>query len=414
MRVATRLALLLCALLAAAAAAQKTKEPKRPNVGDKNDPDAYYRWGVSQMQTYPEDAADAFYWATRLDPGNADAFYARWVALYLADPDLLVLHWQNDSKAMSSKDVLRIDSLQLRALELNPFLYRRYERVMWQHVIEQVVKRGDPTVDQAELMDAVREYTSKGDAATQAVIAYSQANFPRALEEWATAMTGFKYKAGVHAERGRIFYLLAGYDSAAAEFQAATAEERSADKNYLIAVYDSKAVNEQSLGIIRERQGASDAAREAYGRALQEDLSYAPAHMALANLDLAKADTAGALSEMDIASQVAPNDGWVAFFYGKTLLFAGHDAESLEQLKRAVKLEPYWAEPHVFMAAIYDNANYTAEAMAEYRTFLDLAPQRDNRVARVKARLAKMSADSAAKANPGAAPAAAPPSPPAP
>ena len=412
MRRAWRLAPLLLALLVVPASAQqKVKEPKRPGInGDKNDARAYYQWGVSQMETYPEDAADAFYWAMRLEPGWADAYYARWVALYLADPDLLVLHWEGDSKTMKSAEVQRNDSLMLRALQLDPFLYEKFQRNMWRHVIEQRVKRRYPNLDQAELEDAVRDYTSTGDAETKAVVAYATGNLPYALQEWAADLPSEKDKSWVHVERGRIFYLLGAYDSAAAEYNTAMKDLRALDKKYLVAVYDSKALHEQSLGMIYEKLNQTDAARESYGRALEEDLSYAPAHIAMSNLDLVKGDTAAALSEMDIASQVAPNDGFLAFQYGRILLFAAHDAESLEQFKRSAKLEPYYAEPHIFMAAIYDNAGYTTEAMAEYTAFVNMAKSQDARVAKAKARLAKMSADSAAHAGP--AEAATPPKPP--
>jgi hypothetical protein len=65
-----------------------------------------------------------------------------------------------------------------------------------------------------------------------------------------------------------------------------------------------------------------------------------------------------------------------------------------------VSLEPYYAEPHVFLAAIYDNASYSNEAMDEYGKFLALTSQRDARVAKVKTRLDKMRADSAAAVKP--------------
>ena len=406
------LVLPLLAALAIPAGAQKPpKEPKRPGIGagDKNDPLAYYQWGVSQLERYPEDAADAFYWAIRLDPGWSDAYYARWVAMHLSDPDRLVMYYYRDSKTLRSAEVRQIDSLRLKAMELNPYLYRKFERVMEQHFLEQNVKRRNPGIDQAELADAVREFTAKGNAGTKAMNAYIAGNFPYALQEWAADLPSWKNKSYPHAERGRIFYMLGAYDSATAELTTAMKEMRKDDKNELVFVYESKALYEQSLGMIDEKQGNLDAAREAYGRALQEDLSYAPAHLALSAMNLVKGDTAAAISEMDIASQVAPGDGFIAFASGRTLVFSGHDSEALEQFKRAVTLEPYFAEPHVFLAAIYDNSGYVTEAMTEYTEFVKLASHRDARLEKVKARLAKMAGEAAAAPAPPA-----PPKPPAP
>ena len=402
MRRSSWLVLALFAVLIPTAGAQKKpKEPKRPNVGaDKNDPEAYYRWGVQNLDKYPDDAADAFYWAIRLNPGTPDYYYARWAALHLMDTDRLVAYYQQDSKTLRSAEVRQIDSLRLHAMQLNPYLYRRFERQMVDKMIERMVLQHNQGVDQAELADAIRDLHAKADAGQKAIDAYSNGNFPYALQEWAADMPSWKNKSYPHSERARIFYLLGAYDSAQAEFTSAMKELQANEKNTLVFIYDSKELYQQSLGMIAEKLGNVDAAREAYGKALEEDLSYAPAHMALSALDLAKHDTAAALSEMETATQVAPNDGYIAFVYGRTLLFAAKDQPALEQMKRAVALEPYFAEPHVFLAAIYDNASYSNEAIAEYAKFLELASPRDGRYAKVKARLDKMRADSATAAKP--------------
>jgi tetratricopeptide (TPR) repeat protein len=349
---------LLAVLVPAVGAQKKPKEPKRPNVGgDKNDAESYYRWGIQQMDKYPDDAADAFYWAIRLEPGTPDYYYARWAALHLMDKDRLVAYYRQDNKTLRSADVRQIDSLRLHAMQLNPYLYRRFERIMVDKAFERLVLQKYPNVDQAELVDAIRDLHQHGDAGQKAVDAYSNGNFPYALQEWAADLPSWKNKAYPHSERARIFFLLGGYDSAQAEFTSAMKELEASDKNSLVFIYDSKELYQQSLGMIAEKLGNQDAAREAYGKALEEDLSYAPAHMALSMLDLAKHDTAAALSEMETANQVAPNDGYIAFVYGRTLLFAAKDQQALEQMKRSVSLEPYYAEPHVFLAAIYDNAS---------------------------------------------------------
>ncbi len=396
-------ALVLLTILGTSASAQKkVKEPKRPTLGadaDTNDAGGYYRWGVAQLEWYPEDAADAFYWAIRLDPTSADAYYARWAALHLSDPNRLVLYYlDRNEKIIRSAEVRQIDSLRLHAMQMNPYLYRKFERIMRQHALQRWVEQNNPGVDQAELADDIREYTSKGGPYTKGINAYIAGNFPFALEEYATAMPGWKYKFYLHAERGRIFYMLGAYDSAAAEFNRAVGELRNYDKDELTFVYESKALYEQSLAMIDEKRGRVDSARESYGRALQEDLSYAPAHLGLSAIDLAKSDTAGALSEMEIAAQVQPNDGVIAYIYGRTLLLSAHDAQAVEQLKRAVVLEPYFAEPRILLAAVYDNADYTAEAIEAYTAFLNLASKRDTRLALAQKRLVVLSAAAAAPA----------------
>lgn len=390
---------LLAALVVAAGAQKKSVEPKRPNVGaDRNDPAAYYTWGLRQMEDSPEDAANAFYWAIRLDPGQSEYYYARWAALQLANPDRMLAYYEGDLKTRRSPDVQQMDSLMLRSRQLNPYLYMRFGRMLGDKLTERAILHRYPSMDQARLADAIRDAHSKGGPYYRAQNAYANGNFTYALQEYAAAFPEVTHKAFLHLSRARIFYMLGAYDSARAEFTTALGEEQKTEDTALVFIYDSKAVSQQSLGMIAEKLGNIDAAREAYGQALQEDLGYAPAHLAISNLDLAKHDTAAALSEMETATQVAPYDGYMAFLYGKTLLLAEKDQQALDQFKRAATLEPYYAEPHVFLAAIYDNAEYKDEARAEYSKFLELSSQKDGRTTKVSARLTQMRADSAALA----------------
>ena len=106
-------------------AQKKEKEPKRPRLeagADTNDAAAYYEFGRSQLKRDPDAAADAFYWASRLNPGAAEPYYGRRVALLLTDPRRLDRYWSGDRRTVNSDEIKRIDSLQLRALEINPFL----------------------------------------------------------------------------------------------------------------------------------------------------------------------------------------------------------------------------------------------------------------------------------------------------
>jgi tetratricopeptide (TPR) repeat protein len=388
----------MLALTALSADAQKkSKEPKRPGIAgaDTNDASAYYTWGASHLNQYPDDAADAFYWSIRLNPSSADYYYARWAAMLLSDPDRLVLYDDDDAKTMRSPEIQQIDSLRLYATELNPYLYRKYERVMWQRYVEQVVLRQNPGSSQAEVADYVREYTRTGGPETRAVNAYTSGNLPMALQQWAAALPGYKDKSYIHAERGRIFYMLQSYDSATAEMTQAVAEMRKSDKKHVVYIYDSKAIYEHSLAMIAMHQGNVDAAREAYGRALEEDLSYAPAHVQLAAIALVKGDTAGALSEMAIATQVRPNDGFIAFEYGVMLAQAGKAAEALTQLQHAASLEPYYAAPRWVIALLYDGSEMNEEALAAYKEFLARASQRDPGIAKAKERIAALSTPAA-------------------
>jgi len=391
----------LLALVAAAGAIAQAKpaEPRRPGVdGDRNDPKEYYKLGVKLIDHSPTEAADAFYWAMRLDPGWADAYYGRRTAIELSDPNRYLLYKYADRNTRREPDVLAMDSLMLRALWLNPFLYEKFEELRVERIIERYARNEGVAIDEAGTASNIQARFNNGSHYERAIGAYVAGNFPLALKEWTLLLPAVKVKFAIHAERGQLFYMLGSNDSATAQLTLARDELEEIEKDSLLPVYLSKAGFERQLGLIAEQQGKTDVAREAYGRALTEDLSYAPAHVALSAMDLAKGDTAGALSEMDIAAQVAPFDGYLAYEYGRALLMAGHDAEALEQLNRAVTIEPYYAEPHVLIAAIYDQANYSSEALGAYSAYLQLANHTDPRVKLIEQRVAKLKMSTQAQA----------------
>jgi tetratricopeptide (TPR) repeat protein len=385
--------------MSAGAQSGKVKEPKRPKLGagaDTNDAKAYYDWGVAQLDTRADDAADALYWATRINPGWAEAFYARWVATHMSDKYRFRMYMEGDRDTRRSPEIRRIDSLYLKALTLNPFLYRKFERTMLYTFL--MLANHQNGGSDAELDEMVRRALTSAHNSPRN--AYIQGNFVRSLEAWANQLPTVKDKdkSYIHAERGRIFEMIGAYDSATAELQLAVKQWRNDDKDSIVVVYESKALYEHSVGMIQEKQARLDSARESYGRALEEDLAFAPAHMRLSAIDLAKGDTAGALSEMDIAAQVQPGDGLMAFQYGFALIQAGHDPEAMEQLKRAVALEPYYSAPRLLIALIYDAADMKEEATVEYKGFLTVASQGDPQRPRAMQRVAALSAPSTTSA----------------
>src|SRR5438552_18521227 len=128
---ASLVASILATLPPAALQAQGGKVPKRPNLeegADTNFAPAYYEFGMRKIERDPQKAADAFYWATRLDPAWAQPVYARRIALLMADPRLLVGYMRGNRRFLESKEARRIDSLELRALTLDPFLNRDLDK----------------------------------------------------------------------------------------------------------------------------------------------------------------------------------------------------------------------------------------------------------------------------------------------
>jgi len=370
------------------------KEPKRPRLdsgADTNDARAYFDYGVSKLDRDPDRAADAFYWATRINPLFADAFYGRRVALLLTDGRRLQRYWFDDRKTLQSDDIKRIDSLFYHALTLNPFLYQRLDRYMWDRIVRDV---SDEYARQNDLNSADVQYqvqvSIQRDASPSFLAwrAYTQGDFENALSLYAKAIDKAKYKAGLRTERGRLLFQLDRGDSALAELTAAVAEMRKADKKDIVYVYESKALLEQSIGMIQYRMGNVAAAKEAFGRALEEDLSYAPAHVQLAYIALEAKDTTTALNEMDLAVQLRGDDPGMRYIYGYTLASVQKLKEAEEQLTKARDLDPVFALPYHTLGEVYEATGRPAEALAAYNAYVAHAgvhdAQRDDAATRAK------------------------------
>jgi predicted Zn-dependent protease len=194
----------------------------------------------------------------------------------------------------------------------------------------------------------------------------------------------------IHAERARIFYMVDRLDSARAEMTRAIDGMRARDNAQTVLLYESKAMYLQALGMILERAHHPELAREAYGAALQEDLSSFASHSHIAGLQLAQGDTAGALTEMDLAVQLQPDDAALRYRYAAILVQAKHDGDAAAQLRHAIALDPWYGAPHLLLARIADVEQYTDEAITEYRAYLGLAAKTDVQLPIAKERLSKL------------------------
>jgi predicted Zn-dependent protease len=164
---------------------------------------------------------------------------------------------------------------------------------------------------------------------------------------------------------------------------------------------------DQSLGMIHEKANHPDLAREAYAHALEEDLAYYSAHSRMASLQLAQGDTASAITEMELAVQLQPNDPVLLYGYATALVRARRDADAATQLEKSVAADSFFAQPHMLLARMADVEEYTDAAMKEYQLFLSLAARTDPQLTLAKTRLAALTAANAAA--PASAPAAAKP-----
>jgi tetratricopeptide (TPR) repeat protein len=364
--------------------AQRTEvvrtRPTLPSTADTNDAEAYYRLGHEMVARKPGVAADAFYWATRLNPYGAHAFYGRYASLLLEDPRFLTRYLADDERLAESPERKRIDSLFMRALMLDPFLYRKYEHLVIREAFRHTVARSPDVVGvpQRPTLDrAFARWVERSPPAFRALVAYCEGRFADALRDYAASLPASREKAWVLSERGRIFYMIGDHDSALAELGKALEELRKRDSKDLVVTYASKALLEYTVGKIHERLGAVDEAREAYGRALQEDLAFHPAHVGLGILALQQGDTATALSELSVAVELRDGEPMLRLFYGYLLARLGRYAEAETQLTRAIELEPFYARSYQLLGDVYEAQQRLAEAIAQYDGYLARAALTD-------------------------------------
>lgn len=380
-----------------AGAQDRAREPRRPRMAataDTNSAGAYYSHGVNLLRNRPVEAADAFYWATRIEPGMADAWYARRIALLMSQPERFGSYMQGNRRTVESREMRALDSLHLRALTLNPFFRMKFDKDAFEHWVRWSVRRSNPRehIDEAFLKFAIDDYLRSGGPADRAWVAYAEGRFPAALDLYASALKDSRNPSGIHANRARIFLLLGRPDSALVQMGHAVDRMRERDDRRLVYLYESKALFEHSTGIILEQQGKPSEAREAYGRALQEDLSYYPAHVALASLALNAGDTATALAEMDLAAQIRGADAGVRYVYGQVLAITGRFSDAEQQLRAAVKEEPWYAAPYALLGGVLEKTGQAPQAVESYRAYLARASRNDPVRPRVEERLAALGA----------------------
>jgi len=396
------LATLTLAALAAAPAigAQKNEAaPSRPLLAagtDTNDARSYYAYGLQTVYDKPSEAVRGFYWASRINPTSGEELYALYTASLLAMSNSDMTAYYDFFAKKRKPEFLALDTLLFRAYTINPFLYPNFEHTMIRRRIEAEVLAENPGMDRVRLNEMMLRYTNATRFAAD--MEYADGRLSEALSSYAKELEyrGWSKKqrafviGDIHARRAHIFYSLGNLDSARVEMTAAVTAMRERDTSYAVILYRSKAVYEQSLGMIFERQNQADSAHAAYGTALEEDLAYYPAHTKIAQLQLAKGDTTGALTELDLAAQLQPNDVVAHYAYAVALVTAGRDAAAAAQLRTAIADDPYYVAPHLLLARIADVEQYTQDAVSEYQQYAALASKSDPNLPFVKGRLSAL------------------------
>lgn len=388
----TFVGLVLIAAAPLLAQQQPPRRPRLPEGADTNSARSYYQLGLQQLRNRPRDAAAAFYWASRLEPAAPEPWYGQRVALLLSNEARLWGYMDRSRSAITSPEVMRIDSLFLKALMIDPMFHQNLNGQMAMQYLTRRIRQearnaGVNLNDETGLEQALESYANRCCPDYAGMLAYSRGQFDFALSSWGLAINREPSFWPYHEERANAFYQLGRMDSARSQIETLIEKATTADTSVQRFVYQSKAQWRYALGRILERDQRWNEARDAYQQTLIEDLGYYPAHIRLAFIALRSRDTATALTEFGRAAAIAEGEYITRVAYGEALLNAGRVDSAIVHLRQAIVLEPHAPVARRLLARALDRAGDTAGAREAYRVYIAMARRDDANLALARQRL---------------------------
>jgi tetratricopeptide (TPR) repeat protein len=331
--------------------------PAVADTEDANDPLSYYRLGERVRYAQPGLADRALYWATRLDPTFADAYFARWRLLRQDIP------WREmpDGSirrvfALQPAAAVTTDSLLSIAIAYSPFL--------------------DGTVDVPRWIINLNERRASSDPIVAGMRHYGLGNYREATADWAKALKKEPKAVMLHIPRAYAWVKLDETDSAIGDLTALAKRIESIEKDSVIAPYYSKVFLYYAIGMLHAHKGRMAEARAAYEQALLENLGFYMAHVRLGAAAAILHDTTTALSELQTAILIRPDDPLVLIYDGSLLLQTGHVAEADEQFRAAWRADSDYAMPYAMLGMAAEARHDTAAARQDYAAYLERAARR--------------------------------------
>jgi tetratricopeptide (TPR) repeat protein len=358
-----RLSLLLSAIALVGARAQR---PELPDDKDPNNWEDYYDDGVKLLGHSSKGAQERFEYAMHLRPDRAEPIYGQWITFWARDIGRFERYLNDDERVVQDPLVVRAESLRALAYRRNPFVHEGLIVFVWDQLPGQW--RDDPL--------------------TRAWIFLGQAKLPQALDVFGQIIRREPEKYGyLRFVRASAFVNTGHVDSAAVEISSLLAQLRREDAKTLGNGYESKELLEYALGLLQLQLRHPAAAREAFGRATVENAAFAPAHAALAEMALAANDTTTALLESGLARETEPNDVLFAVLRARVLRQAYRHSEAATEFRRAIAMEPLYAEPYYLLGVTLEESGDKAGAVEAYTRFLAHASRYEPRRGPVELKL---------------------------
>lgn len=332
--------------------------PARPDVPaslDANDPVTFIALGADMLRRGRADsAAAAFYWASRLDPTLPVPYYGRSVALLLAYgrpmPDFSGdAVWVPVAKIPAWRLAV-IDSLRREALARDPFLPAIYDHLL----------TGRPPLHSLDDVE---------DPAVRGYWMYDFGRLDLADSLLGVALARKPGRSRLRELRARTEYALGRYDSAAVQLRILLDTLSHRDSSRLTLAYPSKELIYYALGDAEAKRGDTTASRIAFEHAIDENAAFYPAHSRLAMLAVNRKDLAGAVREIALATDVAPDDPALILLHAAALLDRGDAGQAAVELLKAIDIDPYFAKPYLFLGRAHEARGDPARAAQAYEEY---------------------------------------------
>jgi tetratricopeptide (TPR) repeat protein len=181
------------------------------------------------------------------------------------------------------------------------------------------------------------------------------------------------------------------YDSAATQVTALLDDVGRRTSDRISYLYQSQELLHYGLGALRLLAGDTAAARASLGEALTENLAFSPAHALLGDIAFAQGDSTQAVTEYALALELRPDDGMLHYRYARLLADVGRLPDAERELRRAIELEPLFAPPYLGLALVLDTRGSRAEALEQYRRYLERTVRNDPRIPTAQERIRALS-----------------------
>lgn len=354
------------ALVTSVLAAQPVERPSIPS-GDIKHWEPYFDQGVKIFRQTPIGAEQLFVWASKLDPTRAEPFFARYAAFlaHTREEDVRA-YFRAEEAILRRPDILAADSMRTLALMRNPFVHRGLEILIFDR-----------------LPGGFGE-----DRDTRAWIAYSNGEFPKAVElHTRTIDRGRPEARWRRFDRALASVAMGDNRNALLDLRKLLEVLRAEDDRGAVTFYQSKHFLLYMIGMLHMSMREYDAARTAFQEALVEDASFAYGNAGLAAVSRVQRNNVQAESEYALAVELAPGDGVLRLWHGQVLFDLQRYLDAEAEVMKAIALEPQWPAPMHLLGRIRERQGRMDDAFDAWAKYVGMAPANDAAARSLKARL---------------------------